>query len=888
MRKINAPGIEFNEIDLSQYGNNAVNLNKTAVVVNGFTDKGTNYRTQYITSVQEFTNNFGYPTNEAERYLYNAVKEILTYGGLPVVTKLPYQNKALSSYTYSDYSLNQNTETPIASYSAVFNTAADTNPDKNLSNAFILNDLQDNLSQLIENTTTTNKYFEFINKIINPGTFDLILAVNTLFNTNNCFINTTALFNSPTKLISEISSIVKTNIKQQELIKSIKDSFIGIGITNDTECFDLYLKSLSKSDIIAIYNNLSSNTITKPLLIDSNKMIELSKIKGFDYYDLRNTSENLSSYIKIKFNNSGYITNDEYDKLVVGESSILNTNTFRIIDITKAKYERDTTNSNIDSSNEFLGLLPVLVTPATALIYQNIISCDNSTFKEYLNINSLNTIAKDNKSKALSVSTNVPFNVKITPENSDDASIEKLASQYFPLINFVANDTLDETYLKQIGLVLFKMVIDNSNFNKINFIPVESYVGSLDKTAKNYKTNASIFLDKLVNENSKYINFFSNFDFSNEKSVLKRTSTFIINKQPAVILGFYAIDYIKDIDIKTSISDALTLVFDKLKNHNLLNIDLIIDGGISNIAQYCSMYGTKYTPNNNTNLIINSASINIWRNIINIYDHFCKYDRRDCMFIADSPRNLTLTGNQKIVRPSNPTNTIQNSIVPSIKYLTDINTSYGAGYAPWFKIIDDTDGGFIWIPPSIKAITSYLISDNLYNFWDAPAGMRRGRMLDVYDISFNPNTSEAEQFYINRWNYAVSYPTDGIILEGQKTFQADKTAFDRVNIRRLFLRIEKTIKRYAKNFLYEPLTSTGLTTFREGISQYLTGIQQENGIIDFYIIADERNNNATTIDNNTLYCSIGIKPTKTLEFIVLDFVCTTQGANVEEITSQTI
>ena len=117
----------------------------------------------------------------------------------------------------------------------------------------------------------------------------------------------------------------------------------------------------------------------------------------------------------------------------------------------------------------------------------------------------------------------------------------------------------------------------------------------------------------------------------------------------------------------------------------------------------------------------------------------------------------------------------------------------------------------MWLPPSIKAAGLYIYTDIYYNKWDAPAGMARGRVSNVVDCAFSPSQKEAEKLYMQCWNYAVSYPLDGIIMEGQRTFQLKKTAFDRVNIRRLFLYLEKEVSRIAKYFVYE-----GNTAFLRG------------------------------------------------------------------------
>lgn len=184
------------------------------------------------------------------------------------------------------------------------------------------------------------------------------------------------------------------------------------------------------------------------------------------------------------------------------------------------------------------------------------------------------------------------------------------------------------------------------------------------------------------------------------------------------------------------------------------------------------------------------------------------------MFVADAPRSLVLVGNEKRVRETSHTATVAKQILPKLRYISGIvNSSYGAGYLNWFKATNQYNGELFWCPPSIKAMGVYLYTDARANYWNAPAGLNRGRISDVYDLSFNPTDSEQDEIYTNTWNYAVNYPMNGIILEGQKTFQRDKTAFDRVNVRRLFLTLEKAVRRRSRYFVYENITDYMMTRF---------------------------------------------------------------------------
>ena len=136
------------------------------------------------------------------------------------------------------------------------------------------------------------------------------------------------------------------------------------------------------------------------------------------------------------------------------------------------------------------------------------------------------------------------------------------------------------------------------------------------------------------------------------------------------------------------------------------------------------------------------------------------------MFIADGLKPFCLDGDMKIVRPSNPKNTVSNSIIPKLKLMPGLNSSYAAGYCNWFQANEAYSGDLIWLPPSIKMAGIYIYTDAYFNKWDAPAGLARGRVTNVVDCAFSPSQQEAEKIYLQSWNYAVSYPIDGIVVEG--------------------------------------------------------------------------------------------------------------------------
>ena len=359
-------------------------------------------------------------------------------------------------------------------------------------------------------------------------------------------------------------------------------------------------------------------------------------------------------------------------------------------------------------------------------------------------------------------------------------------------------------------------------------------------------------------------------------------------------LGFYEAMTREDISISKSLFDGMNKCFEKAEDINQFDIDIVPDAGLANIASYLkALYGDKGAYDlqvvddlGNSMLGLwrcdsNSPAVKTWKTIEQKLDNFCKNIRKDCMFIADGPRPLVLAGQKKIVRSTKPANTIDANIVPNLKYITGLNTSYGACYVDWFEQADDYSGDFFWCPPSIKAMGVYVNTDVNFNYWDAPAGLNRG-VIAATDVAFSPTLKQAGMFYEKNFNYAINYPQDGIVLEGQKTLQVKPSAFDRVNVRRLFLRLERAAWRVSRYFVYEGNTAYTRQRLVDALDPYFNQAKVGGGIYDYKIKCDEENNTDFVIDNNELRVSIGIKPVKTAEFILLDFVCLRTGGSWTE------
>lgn len=486
--------------------------------------------------------------------------------------------------------------------------------------------------------------------------------------------------------------------------------------------------------------------------------------------------------------------------------------------------------------------------------------------------------------------------------DGDDSLPETMcldANTYFATIQPSNDgDGFDPEHLKDIGVVVYKTYLDASEGNKVSWEPVEAYCGSLYKDDKDPNTGVTKFIDTIINSQSQYINFFSNCfsSIARKNDYLKKVDILIAEPSNGASLGFYSDMTEEYISISKSILDGFNKASEKVSDIIERDIDIVCDAGLANIASYLKAiyndkgkYDLTVTDDIGNSLLglwtckkATDPCVKIWKTVEQKFDTFCKKTRKDCMFIADGLRPLVIQGQKKIIRDSKPTNTLDVNVIPYLPAICGLNTSYGAGYVDWFEQADDYTGDFFWCPPSIKAMGVYINTDVNFNYWDAPAGLNRGTIAAT-DVAFSPTPKQAGCFYEKNWNYAINYPNDGIVLEGQKTFQVKPSAFDRVNVRRLFLRLERAAFKVARYFVYEGHTAYTRQRFVDAIDPYFKQAKANGGIYDYMIICDESINTPEVIDNNELRVKIGIKPVKTIEFIMMDFIAGSTGGSWDEI-----
>jgi phage tail sheath protein FI len=173
-----------------------------------------------------------------------------------------------------------------------------------------------------------------------------------------------------------------------------------------------------------------------------------------------------------------------------------------------------------------------------------------------------------------------------------------------------------------------------------------------------------------------------------------------------------------------------------------------------------------------------------------------------------------------------------------------------------------------------------------FRFWWSPAGFNRGHVKNCVKLSYNPKKSDLDRLYKAGINPIVTFPGQGTILFGDKTMLAKPSAFDRINVRRLFIVLEKAISIAAKYSLFEFNDEFTRAQFRNMVEPFLRDVQGRRGIIDFRVVCDTTNNTPEVIDRNEFVGDIYIKPSRSINFVSLNFIAVRTGVEFEEVVGK--
>jgi hypothetical protein len=205
------------------------------------------------------------------------------------------------------------------------------------------------------------------------------------------------------------------------------------------------------------------------------------------------------------------------------------------------------------------------------------------------------------------------------------------------------------------------------------------------------------------------------------------------------------------------------------------------------------------------------------------------------------------------------------------------NTSYAAEYWPWCQVVEPSTGQLVWVPASTVIGGVYAYNDSVSEPWFAPAGINRGGLSTVVRAEQRLSQTNRDTLYAGKVNPIATFPGTGVVVYGQKTLQTRASALDRVNVRRLLIALKSYISQVANNLVFEQNTIATRNQFLSQVNPYLTSVQQRQGLYAYKVIMDDSNNTPDVIDRNELVGQIYLQPTKTAEFIYLNFNITPTG-----------
>jgi phage tail sheath protein FI len=214
------------------------------------------------------------------------------------------------------------------------------------------------------------------------------------------------------------------------------------------------------------------------------------------------------------------------------------------------------------------------------------------------------------------------------------------------------------------------------------------------------------------------------------------------------------------------------------------------------------------------------------------------------------------------------------------------SSSYGIFDGNWKKQFDKYNNTYRWVPLNADVAGLCARTDFDRDPWFSPAGFNRGQIKNVTKLAWNPNKAQRDDLYKANINPVVSFRGEGTVLYGDKTMQRKPSAFDRINVRRLFIVLEKTITRAAKYSLFEFNDEFTRAQFVALVEPYLRDVKGRRGIFDFKVVCDTTNNTPEVIDRNEFRGDIYIKPARAINFIQLNFVAVRTGVAFSEIVGQ--
>ena len=755
-RSINSPGVEIREIDLST---RATTPNGTSILVTGFAPQGPTAEIVNVSTVADFENIYGTPTNAAERYFYYSVKQLFTGGTNATVNvaRLPYGAGAGDGFS-SKYSALAFPVIPTSSTGAAGLTAA-------LAGA--------------ATALSAGTYYYFAK----PSLVELTESEYNSIKQGNITWATTA-GGSATATAFTVSTLGNA----------------GFFVLNEA-------KTTINEKFEGYYLNFADNTNVNP---------------ATDYDDAR-TIETITS-----------------------QSS--STNSYSSIPSTRLGFAVSATSGeNIDSLSQTI---------------ENIPTYNIATGSGY------------DDTAILSL-----FKVRTTPFEKNSLTLSYVLQEGYTT-SFYVNRTIQDP---------------NGG------APLNNFIGTV---VTDVSPNLTVFVNPNISNSTTWL------DASGNAAKYVRVVTGALESSVSgksygaadrlFPLGVYSPSLdVANAKIIGNVSTKLDNVLNLAENPDVLALDVVVDAGISTVATVnaTSLSGSTFddtvfntTINNELVALANTSGSysptdigTTWKGITDKFVQFTTNRRKDCVYIADPLRYIFVQGENFKTLDDKTKNFSTNIYWPLRNQFSYYNTSYATTYGNWVKVLDGFSNKSVWTPFSAFAAAIYTSNDAVAYPWGAPAGLNRGVVTGITDLAVNPQQKQRDLLYKVAINPVVNFPQDGTVVMGQKTLLKAPSAFDRLNVRRLFLYLEKSVLGSTKYFVFEPNTTFTRNRLVNTITPVFDLAKNTQGIFDYLIVCNDTNNTADVVDDNTLVVDIYIKPTRTAEFILVNFYATRTSQNFQEL-----
>lgn len=797
----------------------AVVPNGTNVLVLGYANQGPIEEVLEIPDIQTFTTIYGTPTNAAERYFYYSVRGVLNGGGRPIVSRLPYGSGNGVGSTTAKYS--------CLAYPAV------------------------PFDQTLNNLTTAS----FSNE------------------TSGYFIG------APSYL----------ELTEDEYISLVQGNINWLDEVNQSTA--------------PIFNTF--NTLASAGFLVLNKFQSTFDNKSLEGYTI-GISDSLDADPQSDFNS---VTSIKYAPVDVGYVGV---NSYLTIPQSRLNFQLESTaTSNVPSVSRqieqqdpninlfqgaFIDSVSVRVTKLRQSIYTPQAVTLDYTFPDGFlgSFNSRRQVQSQNGGQPVafylgdvedsSTYISIIVNPNISTVSGDWTNPQGKPSK-FVLFNHSASGTVAK--IQQVS-------------NNVAFANTPLSGSLLSETCLDYSTTLGTFLSSYVSP----INSLYSYGPTVLNNVVNGSDTFAIGNAPAKIdRVFQTIDDVDALRIDLSVEAGLGTMYSicatlsgAAAQLQAYDDTIVVDIGATVSGQASTGF---YRTNGNleadklstdvpsVSTFANYTAQDLKNNYLAVYEIFRTFAqdvRKDHLFIADPLRPIFVSGARtKVLANKNNTFT-QHINTPLRNQFDTTSTSFATVYGNWALVNDLTSGANVWIPVSGLIAGMMAKDDANYAPWFAPAGFTRGKFpTPVLDIAVSPSQRNRDLLYKQGINPITKFPNDGITVFGQKTKLSTPSAFDRINVRRLFLYLEKVTRTTLKYFVFEPNTLFTRTNVVNVLNPIFENVKNNQGMYDYLIVCDARNNTPTVIDNNQLVVDIYIKPTRSAEFILVNFYATRTDQNFNEL-----